>query len=142
MKPTREEIEHRAVEILLNSKVHYCRLCNKKNSIACNATCVSSVMESTLEIAEEELSKPQLKPQLTEDEKVILRNIDKKYKWIARDFDGQLFVYGQKPYVLGKIWTEYTKMYNALPVSCFKFITWEDDEQPYSIAELLGEDDA
>ena len=93
-------------------------------------------MELTLEKAEEELSKPQL----TEDEKVILRNIDKKYKWIARDFDGDLFVYGQKPYVLGKIWTEYTKMYNALPVSCFKFITWEDGE-PYSIAELLGEDD-
>ena len=32
------------------------------------------------------------KPHLTDDEKVILRNLDKKYKYISRNSDGYLFV--------------------------------------------------
>ena len=37
------------------------------------------------------------KPQLTEDEKVILKNAPKKYEWIARDNGGCLCVYASKP---------------------------------------------
>ena len=33
----------------------------------------------------------------TKDEQVILKNVSAKYKWIARDRNGTLFVYGEKP---------------------------------------------
>lgn len=41
----------------------------------------------------------------TEDEKFIARNIDKKYKWIARDSNGNLYVYGEKPEKIDQYWT-------------------------------------
>lgn len=34
---------------------------------------------------------------LSEDEKAILRNIDKKYKWIVRERDNELVVYEEEP---------------------------------------------
>ena len=33
----------------------------------------------------------------TNDEQVILKNVSSKYKWIARDKNGALFVYARKP---------------------------------------------
>lgn len=33
----------------------------------------------------------------TKDEQTLLRNTSAKYKWIARDMDGGLFVYKKKP---------------------------------------------
>ena len=81
------------------------------------------------------------KPQFTEDEKVILRNLPKEYKWIARDEEGDLAVHNVKPYKSPEFWVsesdiawEYLVPFNNL----FQFIKWEDDE-PYSIEELLGE---
>lgn len=35
----------------------------------------------------------------TEDEKVILKNISKDLKWIARDYDGKLCLYEVKPII-------------------------------------------
>ena len=76
------------------------------------------------------------KPQLTEDEKVILRNVPYDYKWIARDIDGCLYVYESKPKKGITMWES-----DGLPmipfVHLFQFIKWEDVE-PYSIEELLG----
>ena len=78
------------------------------------------------------------KPRLTEDEKVSLRNLPKQYKWIARDIDGCLYVYASKPKKGITMWES-----DGLPmipfVHLFQFITWEDEE-PYSIEELLGEE--
>ena len=75
------------------------------------------------------------KPQLTEDEKVILRNLPKKYKWIARDKSDWIFLYKEKPIKLKISWSGC--MYTTLPFKhLFQFIKWEDDE-PYSIEELL-----
>ena len=75
------------------------------------------------------------KPQLTEDEKVILRNVPYDYKWIARDIDGCLYVYASKPKKGITMWES-----DGLPMIpfdyLFQFITWEDKE-PYSIEELL-----
>lgn len=75
------------------------------------------------------------KPQLTEDEKVILRNVPKHYKWIARDIDSCLYVYTSKPKKGITMWES-----DGLPmipfISLFDFIKWEDDE-PYSIEDLL-----
>lgn len=76
---------------------------------------------------------------LTEDEKVILRNIDKKYKWIARDSTINLMVYVMRPkkgdfeWHAGSIFDyEVVIIFNHL----FKFIKWED-EKPYRIKDLL-----
>ena len=78
-------------------------------------------------------------PKLTEDEKVILRNIYKEYKWITRDEEGYLTVHNVKPYKSPEFWVsesdiawEYLVPFNNL----FQFIKWEDEE-PYSIEELL-----
>lgn len=80
------------------------------------------------------------KPKLTDDEKAILRNVDKKYKYIARDKNNLLGLYKQKPIKKYEyFWAcknENTvaafEMYNHL----FTFIKWEDEE-PYLIEDLL-----
>ena len=77
------------------------------------------------------------KPKLTEDEKVILRNLPKEYKWIARDEDGTLSFHYVKPHKESYFWSSYNANYvSDLFPNLFKFIQWEDDE-PYSIEELL-----
>lgn len=70
----------------------------------------------------------------TKDEKIIAKNIDKKYKWMARNKkSGNLIVFARKPYKdpVFERWT-----YNlpipicSIPVfnDMFKSITWEDKE--------------
>lgn len=81
-----------------------------------------------------------IKPTLSEAERVILENIDKDYKWIARDRDEKLYIYTVKPsrstlfnnwnLIEGKAGNMST--FNHL----FQFITWQDDE-PYNIEEFL-----
>lgn len=68
------------------------------------------------------------KPKLSDDEKVILRNIAKEYNWIARDKSGYLILYKELYYGIG------TKLFKHL----FQFIKWEDEE-PYNIEDLLKE---
>ena len=78
------------------------------------------------------------KSKLTEDEKAILRNLPKDYKWIARDENGCLYVYASKPEKVITMWKG-----SGLPMTpfdhLFQFIQWEDDE-PYLIEDLLGEE--
>ena len=77
------------------------------------------------------------KPQLTEDEKVILRNIYKKYKWVARDEDRTLSFHYVKPHKEAYFWSSLEANYvDDLFPNLFQFIKWEDEE-PYSIEELL-----
>ncbi len=79
------------------------------------------------------------KPKLTEDEKVILRNIPEKYKYIARDNSGALYIYKGKPYKEREEWYSVFR-FNELNLfqHLFQFIKWEDKE-PYKIQELLEE---
>lgn len=78
------------------------------------------------------------KPQLTEDEKVILRNLPKEYKWIARDLSGMVYIYAQRPIKESCLWSgDFGGL--MLPFDhLFQFIKWEDEE-PYSIDDLLNE---
>lgn len=76
---------------------------------------------------------------LTEDERVILRNLDKKWKWIARDEDTRLTIFSRKPQKEYYKWDvtdvmdfENFYIFNHL----FQFIKWTDKE-PYNIEELL-----
>lgn len=76
------------------------------------------------------------KPQLNEDEKAILRNVPKHYKWIARDKCGTICVFIDKPHKSGLGWGGNFFEVLVLFSHLFQFIKWEDDE-PYSIEELL-----
>lgn len=64
----------------------------------------------------------------TEDEKIIAKHINRKYKWIARDSDGNLCVYKGKPKKEESSWHSdgYGHFYyfNHL----FLAVKWKDDE--------------
>lgn len=77
-------------------------------------------------------------PKITEDEKVILRSLPKEYKWIARDLSGMVYIFIERPEKGQAIW--YGCGQPMIPFyHLFQFIKWEDEE-PYSIEELLGEE--
>ena len=77
---------------------------------------------------------------LSKAERIILENIDKEYKWIARDECGDLVLHAVEPHkeYMCNTWIndeaedDILSPFNHL----FQFITWED-EQAYNIEELL-----
>ena len=79
---------------------------------------------------------------LTEDEKVILRNLSEKFDWIARNKDRSLDVFFKKPFKSEVMWMP-QKLADWADISCFehlfKFIKW-GDEEPYLIEDLLKEE--
>lgn len=81
------------------------------------------------------------KPHLTEDEKVILKNLPKDYDYITRDSYGRIWIHKGKPRKYPLIWDKIGNDYFILPIynHLFQFIKWEDEE-PYSIEELLKEE--
>ena len=84
------------------------------------------------------------KPELSEAERVILENVDKKYKWITRDgyietngMLGELGLFEDKPKKKNDYW--FGAGYAIFTFSnLFKMVKWEDEE-PTLIADLLGE---
>lgn len=104
---------------------------------------INKWVESTISmnhILDSEIIKIPKKKQFKDDELCILRNIDKKYKWIARDkvdrdeYDnyGNLNIYLGKPNKSTVSWLpsdEYCEFhaYNHL----FQSIKWEDEEPIY-----------
>ena len=86
--------------------------------------------------------KHSVKPKLTHDEIVILRNIDPRYQYITRDENGILYVHDSKPIKYDDQWYNDERFFNNMIVfdHLFQFIKWEDDE-PYLISVLLQEDD-
>ena len=81
-----------------------------------------------------------LEHQFSEDEKTILRNIDKEWKWIARDKTGGLYLYYQKPSKDGESWNDDANSagYIGIFPHLFQSIKWEDEE-PVEIAKVIGE---
>ena len=79
------------------------------------------------------------KKQFTDDELCVLRNVDKKWSWIARDIDGKLYLYHEKPVKseelngkwTGSKWIDFY-MYDHL----FQSIQWKDEE-PVSIDDYV-----
>ena len=75
------------------------------------------------------------KKQFSQDELCILRNIDKKYKWIARDDeDGGICIFIEKPLRKKHIW-DLERSSHYMFFSCynhlFNSIQWEDEEPVY-----------
>ena len=74
-------------------------------------------------------------PELTDLERLILSNLDKKFKYIARDENGILFVYETLPEKVDSSWIN--DDFTRLPFDkLFKFVTW-DNLCPYVIEDLL-----
>ena len=75
---------------------------------------------------------------LTKTEKIILKNTDEKYKYIARDESGDLYVYEFRPYKAydfrkgKKYWCYFDGIMCGLRAfnHLFQDIKWEDEE-PY-----------
>ena len=85
-------------------------------------------------VAGKNIIKLQKKKQFTDDELCILRNIDKEYKWIARDRWGEMWIYSDKPKKEDEQWnwnTYYFKPLNIFKNSLFTEIKWEDEEPVY-----------
>ena len=83
----------------------------------------------------ENVSSMSKKGLLTEDERVILRNLDKKWKWIARDESGDVYVYNDEPRRGRDSWCgDFGCLITFNHI--FQFIKWTDKE-PYNIEELL-----
>ena len=93
------------------------------------------------EFEEIELTIPK-EHQFSEDEKTILKSIDKKWKLIARDEDGELFLFTDKPKKDNNGWqlVNFKTSYTSLNIFEFLFqsIQWTDDE-PVEIAKVIGE---
>lgn len=73
-----------------------------------------------------------LKPQweFTEEEKTILRNIDDRWKWIARDEGGTLFLYNAEPYKQENYWEVSYDIYAIFNIykHLFQSVQWSDDD--------------
>ena len=83
------------------------------------------------------LWKRQELPKLSSAERVILQNLDKQYKWIARDKSGHLFAFDSEPSKRHNVWVHCDYELTTLDFpNLFTFVKWED-EQPYIIEELL-----
>lgn len=100
-------------------------------------TCFGRTCEECREWLEEEYVEP---VELTEAERTILQNVDKKYKYIARDKNGNLYMYEDRPTRGISMWinsiiSTHMRVFNHL----FQFVQWEDTN-PYNIEELLGGD--
>ena len=95
-------------------------------------------MEELFEWLEKEYKEP---IKLTDDEKVILRNIDRRFLWIARDANDFLAVYTTKPAKREASWEFEMGLWESMGVfgHLFRFVKWEDEE-PYNIEELLKDD--
>ncbi|MCK9576136.1 MAG: hypothetical protein M0R51_09435 [Clostridia bacterium] len=79
------------------------------------------------------------RPQFTEDEKAILRNLPKEYNWIARDANNKLYFYKNKPHKTSKNW--YSRSIQVdLPIfkHIFQSIKFEDKE-PCEFRKFLDE---
>ena len=87
-------------------------------------------------IASEIIKLPK-KKEFTDNELFILKNIDKKYKWIAKDKSGDIFTFVSKPIKTEKLWSDgwsngdsYASL-EAIKNSLFTEIKWEDEEPVY-----------
>ena len=68
------------------------------------------------------------KKQFTDDELCILRNIDKKYKLVARDKNGDLYAYPYRPMKGATYWGKGSHESLFTFNSLFTEILWEDEE--------------
>ena len=83
------------------------------------------------DVAGKNIIKIPKKKQFTDDELCILRNIDKKYKLVARDKNGDLYAYPYRPMKGATYWGKGSHESLFTFNSLFTEIKWEDNEPVY-----------
>lgn len=74
---------------------------------------------------------------LTEEEETILTELyHADYHWLARDDDGYLFAYWEKPTLSGDHWSGKKAGYSSVPNNLFSFVSSQDDE-PTAIEPII-----
>ena len=75
-------------------------------------------------------------PKINQEEYEVLKGLDDKWKWIARNYNGALIIYTSKPMENPNLyWDSFGE---RMDDRLFQFIQWEDEE-PHEIAELIEE---
>lgn len=79
------------------------------------------------------LSKKILDKNFTNVELTLLENLNKEYKWIARDKRNTLYVYKEdEPFTTGTVWSNCSVNYARFPYDdIFKSISYEDKKATY-----------
>ena len=78
--------------------------------------------------------------QFTNEELTILKSIDTKYKWVARDEDNSIYAFEDKPTKSVEDWNDVyvTKLIKEMPFeNIFKSIKWKDNEPVYIDAYVV-----
>ena len=83
------------------------------------------------QVATSQITKLPKKKEFTDDELCILRNIDKKYKLVARDKNGDLYAYPYRPMKGATYWGKGSHESLFTFNSLFTEIKWEDEEPIY-----------
>lgn len=84
-------------------------------------------------VAGENIIKLPKKKKFSQDTLNFFKCIDKKYKWITKDKDGDVCVYCEKPTKGSDYWLSNRNLYisKAFNQDMFDQILWEDDEPVY-----------
>ena len=133
-KPTREQIEHRAIELMLEETKDSCEFCDKNYREDCfDRSCKNNLMETALRKAEEELTKPKyfsndenrryFQKQLAD----LIGATDHRYKYFEKSLKPvphmKFYIYENEYDMISGIWgTAYSLNY----------------DEKYFIEELLG----
>ena len=76
---------------------------------------------------------------INKEEYKYLKNLDDKWKWIARNRDGGVYTFQEPPEKVDNFrWNNMKHPWLGVYGNRFSFIQWED-ENPYNIAELIAE---
>ena len=77
-------------------------------------------------------------PKINYEEHEVLKELDDKWEWIARDKNESLFAYSEKPPKdnHSRDWGFTGDEWHLIGEILFQFIQWEDEE-PYNVAELI-----
>jgi hypothetical protein len=101
---------------------------NKLFSSCCGLTGESGLQLNDLDDVEEVIKLPK-KKEFTNDELTIMRSLPKEYEWMARDDDGELYIFDKKPKNINGIWDNYDRIRDFDYFKhLFKSITSEDEE--------------
>ena len=121
-----------------NSESKYIIVDNILNLVIGNRPYVSELTINDINAYKLKIIKLPKKKQFTDDELCILRNINKEYKWIAKDRDGDLWIYTNEPKKEDDgHWRDCSSKslsFESLEMiknSLFTEIKWEDEEPVY-----------
>lgn len=92
-----------------------------------------SFFNTIKDVVERSIIKLPKKKKFSQDTLNFFKCIDKKYKWITKDKDGDVCVYCEKPTKGSDYWLSNRNLYisKAFNQDMFDQILWEDDEPVY-----------